>query len=164
MHAMRAELDAQSGQRPSLHVAEPMSRSTLLERVARRPRRSGIQLTPEEPRHPFPDGHFYSPTIDANELASRAAEIWVAEPDIVGIDFNLAGHLLRHFDGNVPSPSPQVRLPRGAARQRRSRPVFRRQLAIQSSRLPSALRLFARVASSSRSKWAVDIRRCSSAT
>ena len=69
-----------------------MSRSTLLERVARRPRRSGIHLTPAEPRQPFPDGHFYAPTVDANELASRAAEIWVAEPEIVGIDFNLAGH------------------------------------------------------------------------
>ena len=114
MHAMRADLDAQSGQRLSLHVAEPMSRSTLLERVTRRPRRSGIQLTPAEPRNPFPEGHFYAPTVDANELASRAAEIWVAPPGHRG-DRLRSRRSPRHLEGDVPSPSPQVRLPRGAA-------------------------------------------------
>ncbi len=40
----------------------------------------------------FPPGHFYSPTVDLDEVAARAAEIWPAEPVVAGIDFNDAFH------------------------------------------------------------------------
>lgn len=40
-------------------------------------------------RAPFPDGHFYSPTIDVQSLAKDQLRIWPECPDIVGVDFNL---------------------------------------------------------------------------
>ena len=41
---------------------------------------------------PFPDGHFYSPIIDREDLQSRQAEVWPEQPEVVGIDFNDASH------------------------------------------------------------------------
>jgi len=41
----------------------------------------------------FPDGHFYSPTVDFEELALRKAQIWPRDPVVHGIDFDDASHL-----------------------------------------------------------------------
>ena len=35
-----------------------------------------------------PPGHFYSPIVDPRDLARRATELWPAEPEVLGIDFN----------------------------------------------------------------------------
>ena len=49
----------------------------------------------------IPDGHFYSPTVDFDEVERDAARIWPENPgEILGIDFNDASHreiLTRHF-------------------------------------------------------------------
>lgn len=42
------------------------------------------------PAHP--NGHFYSPVVDAADAAAREAEIWPASPQVLGIDFNDASH------------------------------------------------------------------------
>jgi len=42
---------------------------------------------------PFPDGHFYSPTIDPEDLQKRKHEIWQRDPVVRGIDFNEAFHV-----------------------------------------------------------------------
>jgi predicted O-methyltransferase YrrM len=39
-----------------------------------------------------PNGHFYSPVVDPAELTSRVDELWPDQPEVVGIDFNDAGH------------------------------------------------------------------------
>lgn len=44
---------------------------------------------------PFPDGHFYSPTIDVQDIAARKASIWPPVPHVRGIDFNEQFH--QHF-------------------------------------------------------------------
>lgn len=46
-----------------------------------------------------PDGHFYSPVVDPDDIAARQEEIWPADPQVLGIDFNEAMHLqvLREF-------------------------------------------------------------------
>lgn len=36
----------------------------------------------------FPDGHFYSPVVDVADIESRRDQIWPAEPEVLGIDFN----------------------------------------------------------------------------
>jgi predicted O-methyltransferase YrrM len=41
----------------------------------------------------FPDGHFYSPVVDPDEIDARQPAIWPAEPRVLGIDFNDASHL-----------------------------------------------------------------------
>ena len=39
-----------------------------------------------------PNGHFYSPVVDTEELRSRTEELWPAAPKIAGIDFNDVSH------------------------------------------------------------------------
>ena len=39
-----------------------------------------------------PEGHFYSPLVDAAEAAAARERIWPARPDIAGIDFDDASH------------------------------------------------------------------------
>ncbi|MDR2711174.1 MAG: class I SAM-dependent methyltransferase [Burkholderiales bacterium] len=47
----------------------------------------------EETPTAFPAGHFYSPLVDAEELAEREAELWPATPPVIlGIDFNEQNH------------------------------------------------------------------------
>ena len=46
---------------------------------------------PNRPSHP--DGHFYSPIVDTDEVARDRLRIWPAEPRVLGIDFNDASHL-----------------------------------------------------------------------
>jgi hypothetical protein len=42
---------------------------------------------------PYPEGHFYAPTPNVEELSERADEIWFPGPqEILGIDFNRASH------------------------------------------------------------------------
>jgi hypothetical protein len=41
----------------------------------------------------FPDGHFYSPVVDPDEIASRRDRIWPDEPLVRGIDFDDPGHI-----------------------------------------------------------------------
>lgn len=43
-----------------------------------------------KPAHP--DGHFYSPIVDPAEVARREQEIWPAQPQVLGIDFDDASH------------------------------------------------------------------------
>jgi hypothetical protein len=38
------------------------------------------------------DGHFYSPLVDPADIAPRADRIWPAEAQVLGVDFNEAGH------------------------------------------------------------------------
>lgn len=40
----------------------------------------------------YADGHFYSPVVDAGDIAAREATIWPAVPQVLGIDFNDASH------------------------------------------------------------------------
>lgn len=40
----------------------------------------------------FPDGHFYSPVVDTNDIVAREAELWPAAPETLGIDWNRAEH------------------------------------------------------------------------
>lgn len=40
----------------------------------------------------FPDGHFYSPTIDTIEIKTNESLIWPDDPVILGIDFNEKSH------------------------------------------------------------------------
>ena len=39
------------------------------------------------------NGHFYSPVLDPEELASRLDELYPADPKIHRVDFNVASHL-----------------------------------------------------------------------
>jgi predicted O-methyltransferase YrrM len=41
----------------------------------------------------YPDGHFYSPVVDPDEIDARQPEIWPAEPRVLGIDFDDASQL-----------------------------------------------------------------------
>lgn len=43
-------------------------------------------------QQPFPDGHFYSPIIDLDDLRARQEEIWPEQPEISGIEFNDESH------------------------------------------------------------------------
>jgi predicted O-methyltransferase YrrM len=43
-------------------------------------------------QEPFPDGHFYSPIVDRQEVARREASLWPPRPTALGIDFNDAAH------------------------------------------------------------------------
>ena len=40
-----------------------------------------------------PDGHFYSPVVDPDDIALREPEVWPADPRVLGIDFDDASHL-----------------------------------------------------------------------
>lgn len=40
----------------------------------------------------YPNGHFYSPVIDPDEVVAAAARIWPASPDVQGVDFELQRH------------------------------------------------------------------------
>ena len=40
----------------------------------------------------YPDGHFYSPIVDVEEVTQRQERIWPSDPVVVGIDFNDASH------------------------------------------------------------------------
>ncbi|MBC7625559.1 MAG: class I SAM-dependent methyltransferase [Aeromicrobium sp.] len=40
----------------------------------------------------YPNGHYYSPVINIADIEERSEKIWPATPDLVGIDFNHAGH------------------------------------------------------------------------
>ncbi len=44
----------------------------------------------KQPAHPA--GHFYSPVVAPEEIARREAEIWPADPQVLGIDFDDASH------------------------------------------------------------------------
>ena len=39
-----------------------------------------------------PNGHFYSPVVDSADILGRRAQIWPAQPKILGIDFDDLGH------------------------------------------------------------------------
>jgi len=39
-----------------------------------------------------PDGHFYSPVVDTDELATREAQVWPDQPEVLGVDFDDASH------------------------------------------------------------------------
>ena len=39
-----------------------------------------------------PDGHFYSPVVDPDELAGQRGRLWPDDPEILGVDFNDASH------------------------------------------------------------------------
>jgi hypothetical protein len=39
-----------------------------------------------------PDGHFYSPVVDPDDIARRQQQLWLADPQVLGIDFNDAYH------------------------------------------------------------------------
>lgn len=39
-----------------------------------------------------PDGHFYSPVVDPDEIAQRRHEIWPAQPFVAGVDFDDEAH------------------------------------------------------------------------
>ena len=43
------------------------------------------------PPKAFPDGHFYSPIVDADALAAHAQRLWPADPEVQGIDFDREG-------------------------------------------------------------------------
>ena len=43
-------------------------------------------------RRLFPDGHFYSPIVDIEEVTLRGHEVWPLSPVAGGIDFNDASH------------------------------------------------------------------------
>lgn len=47
---------------------------------------------PGDVRTAFPPGHFYSPVVDPAEVARRQGQIWPAEPQVRGIDFDDEGH------------------------------------------------------------------------
>jgi hypothetical protein len=40
----------------------------------------------------FPDGHFYSPVVNTEDVAMRQAELWPAAPSVLGIDWNRPFH------------------------------------------------------------------------
>ena len=40
----------------------------------------------------FPDGHFYSPIVDIDDVTNRCHAIWPVNPVAGGIDFNDASH------------------------------------------------------------------------
>jgi hypothetical protein len=42
------------------------------------------------PSHPA--GHFYSPIVDTEDVERRAMQVWPAQPEILGIDFDDASH------------------------------------------------------------------------
>lgn len=47
-----------------------------------------------------PDGHFYSPVVDPDEIALRAAAVWPDRPEALGLEFNDDSHhrvLTDHF-------------------------------------------------------------------
>jgi hypothetical protein len=56
-------------------------------------------------RRLFPDGHFYSPVVDIDEVSSRCHAIWPAHPTVAGIDFNddmQREFLTKHFPRFIP--------------------------------------------------------------
>lgn len=50
-------------------------------------------------RAAFPDGHFYSPVVDVADVQARQQQIWPAQPEVLGIDWNDGHH--RHLLGEV---------------------------------------------------------------
>jgi hypothetical protein len=67
----------------------------IAESLAIRLRRLADRIDPGPPRKKpcgHPDGHFYSPVVDVEDIEAREREIWPAEPDVLGIDFNDASH------------------------------------------------------------------------
>ena len=57
--------------------------------------------------HPnrYPDGHFYSPTVDFDEVTRDAGRIWPEQPQALGIDFNDDSHrrvLTEYFPAFMP--------------------------------------------------------------
>lgn len=69
----------------------------------------------------FPNGHFYSPVIDPDEVRAASGRIWKDAPDVVGIDFNAEGHreLLRGvFPRYLPDYDYPATLPEGAQTDR----------------------------------------------
>jgi predicted O-methyltransferase YrrM len=42
---------------------------------------------------PFPPGHFYSPIVDSEGLATERARVWPADPQVLGVDFDDDAHL-----------------------------------------------------------------------
>jgi SAM-dependent methyltransferase/predicted O-methyltransferase YrrM len=91
---------------PQDSVAQPFSSrsaaifSRLLQRMRPEP-----DTAPGPKR--FPDGHFYSPTVDFGEVARDVAHIWPsAVPAVQGIDFDDARHrelLTVDFPAHMPS-------------------------------------------------------------
>ncbi|OQW90754.1 MAG: hypothetical protein BWK79_18900 [Beggiatoa sp. IS2] len=45
--------------------------------------------------NPFPDGHFYSPIVNIEDIKQAQAKIWPSSPQVLGINFNDASH--QHF-------------------------------------------------------------------
>ena len=41
----------------------------------------------------FPNGHFYSPIVDTDDIEHRADTVWLSRNGLAGIDFNRAQHL-----------------------------------------------------------------------
>jgi len=57
-------------------------------------RMASFQSSPPKPRPAaHPDGHFYSPVVDPDQLALERERVWPAEPRVLGIDFNDESHL-----------------------------------------------------------------------
>lgn len=46
-----------------------------------------------ERKQPFPDGHFYSPIININDIKKNEKNLWPANPNVLGVDFNDASHI-----------------------------------------------------------------------
>jgi hypothetical protein len=66
----------------------------------------GAHEAAESPRTLFPNGHFYSPVVDAGELRERKAALWRQRDVLPGIDLNpesqrrfLEESFPRHFSG-----------------------------------------------------------------
>jgi hypothetical protein len=65
----------------------------------------------------YPNGHFYSPVIDPDEVEAAADRIWPAAPSVVGVDFNPDSHreILRGlFPRYIPQFDYPATLPAGA--------------------------------------------------
>lgn len=49
-------------------------------------------MSPVAKPNRYPDGHFYSPTVDFDEVTRDAARIWPERLEVLGIDFNDDSH------------------------------------------------------------------------
>jgi len=53
---------------------------------------SVVEEPPSTTTTAHPNGHFYSPVVDTDEIRPRVEDLWPAAPKIAGIDFNDASH------------------------------------------------------------------------
>jgi predicted O-methyltransferase YrrM len=63
------------------------------------------EITEPSIRTSHPNGHFYSPVVDPDEIARDADRIWPVHPEIPGIDFDDASHI-RMLDEIFPALLP----------------------------------------------------------